>query len=71
MEKKYEKELYIYVYIYVTKSFCCTAEIKHNIINQLYNEIIFLKKEKKIIIAKSLKLSYPQIFTYINFTQFI
>ena len=29
--KVYEKE-----YICITESFCCTAKIKHNIVNQLY-----------------------------------
>ena len=38
--KKYEKE-----YICITESLCCTAEIKHNIENELYF-IIFVQKSK-------------------------
>ena len=34
--KEYEKE-----YICITESLCCTAEIKHNLVNQLYfNKIL-------------------------------
>ena len=39
--KEYEKE-YIYIYIRITESLCCPAEIKHNIVSQLY----FNKKNK-------------------------
>ena len=36
--KEYEKE---YTYICITESLCCTAEIKHNIVNQPYFNKIF------------------------------
>ena len=35
--------VYIYIYIYMTESLCYTAEIKHNMVNQLY----FNKIKKK------------------------
>ena len=42
--KGYKKE---YIYIYKTVSLCCIAEIKYNIINQLYfNKIITTKNTK-------------------------
>ena len=40
--KEYEKE-----YICITESLCYTAEIKHNIVNQLHFNKMFLKNEKK------------------------
>ena len=45
--KEYEKE-----YICITESLCCTAEIKHNIVNQLYfNKINFLKRSAQMSIS--------------------
>ena len=38
MEKTMKKNIYTYVcvYIHIIESLCCSAEIKHNIVNQLY-----------------------------------
>ena len=38
----------IYIYICINKLFCCTAEIKHNIVNRLYFNKI-LKKNNLIV----------------------
>ena len=40
------------IYICITESLCCTAEIKYNIVDQLYFNKIF-KKE-------NMKWSYPK-----------
>jgi len=45
MEKTMKKN--IYIYICITESLCCSAEIKYNIINQVYFNFFFLKGEKK------------------------
>lgn len=36
MGKESKREIYVYMYIYITDPLCCTAEIKYNIVDQLY-----------------------------------
>ena len=63
--KEYEKEyiyiyIYVYIHIYKTESLCCTAAIKHNIVNQLYFNKIFLKTA----LISERKFSYQGESTY-------
>ena len=41
---------YIYIYIYISESLCYTAEIKRNIVNQLYFNKIKKKKYMLVVI---------------------
>ena len=45
MEENMKKNIYI-----ITESLCYTAEIKHNIVNQLYFNKFFLKVPLKVLI---------------------